>query len=43
VLGAGADALLLHRLAEATVHRFTNEVADSLRRRAEHLGEGERF
>jgi hypothetical protein len=35
VLGAGADRLLLHRLAEATMHRFTHEVADELRRRLE--------
>jgi hypothetical protein len=34
-LGAGADKLLLHRLAEATLHRFTHEVADELRRRLE--------
>ncbi len=33
LLGAGADKLLLHRLAEATLHRFTHEVADELRRR----------
>jgi hypothetical protein len=31
VLGAGADRLLLHRLAEATIHRFTSEVAAQLR------------
>jgi hypothetical protein len=35
LLGAGADKLLLHRLAEATLHRFTHEVADELRRRLE--------
>jgi hypothetical protein len=34
-LGAGADKLLLHRLAEAALHRFTHEVADELRRRLE--------
>jgi hypothetical protein len=32
LLGAGADKLLLHRLAEATLHRFVHEVADELRR-----------
>lgn len=32
LLGAGADRLMLHRLAEATVHRFVHEVADELRR-----------
>jgi hypothetical protein len=37
VLGAGADRLVLHRLAEATVHRFTHEVAEELRRRIEAL------
>jgi hypothetical protein len=35
LLGAGADKLLLHRLAEATLHRFTHEVADEIRRRLE--------
>jgi hypothetical protein len=43
VLGAGADRLLLHRLAEATVHRFTNEVADAVRRQVEGLADDERF
>jgi len=43
ILGAGADRLLLHRLAEATVHRFTHEVADELRRRVEALPDDERL
>jgi hypothetical protein len=41
VLGAGADRLVLHRLAEATVHRFTHEVAEELRRRIEALPPGQ--
>jgi hypothetical protein len=43
VLGAGADRLGLHRLAEATVHRFTHEVADRLRRLVDALPEDERY
>ncbi|MFP4636494.1 MAG: hypothetical protein ACLFRD_11585 [Nitriliruptoraceae bacterium] len=43
LLGAGADRLLLHRLAEATVHRFVHEVADQLRRQVEALPEDERY
>lgn len=43
LLGAGADRLLLHRLAEATVHRFVHEVADELRRLIDALPEDERF
>ncbi len=43
VLGAGVDRLVLHRLAEATVHRFTHEVADGLRRRYEAMPEDERL
>jgi len=43
VLGAGADRLLLHRLAEATVHRFTHDVADRLRRLVDALPEDERL
>ena len=43
VLGAGADRILLHRLAEATVHRFTHDVADRLRRLVEALPEDERL
>jgi hypothetical protein len=42
-LGAGADRLLLHRLAEATVHRFTHEVADQLRRLVDLIPEDERL
>jgi hypothetical protein len=38
LLGAGADKLMLHRLAEATLHRFTHEVADEIRRRLERDG-----
>jgi hypothetical protein len=37
VIGAGADRLLLHRLAEATIHRFTSEVAAQLRTLVEDL------
>jgi hypothetical protein len=43
VIGAGADWLLLHRLAEATIHRFTSEVAAQLRALAEQLPEDQRF
>lgn len=43
LLGAGVDRLVLWRLAEATVHRFTHEVTDTLRRRIDALPEGERF
>ncbi len=43
LLGAGADRLMLHRLAEATVHRFVHEVADELRRLIEALPPDERF
>jgi len=41
-VGAGADRVLLGRLAEATLHRFTHEVADALRRKAEGLPPAER-
>lgn len=37
VVGAGADWLLLHRLAEATIHRFTSEVASQLRQLVEQM------
>jgi hypothetical protein len=43
LLGAGVDRLVLHRLAEAAVHRFTHEVADELRRRVEALAPDERL
>lgn len=43
LLGAGADRLMLHRLAEATVHRFVQEVADELRRLVDALPTEERF
>ena len=43
LLGAGADRLMLHRLAEATVHRFVHEVADELRRLIDALPADERF
>jgi hypothetical protein len=43
LLGAGADKLLLHRLAEATVHRLTHEIADELRRRVDALPDDERL
>lgn len=42
-IGAGADRLLLHRLAEAAVHRFTHEVADQVRRLVESMADDERF
>lgn len=41
-LGAGADRVVLHRLADATAHRFVHEVADALRRRIEALPDDER-
>lgn len=41
LLGAGADRLVLHRLAEATLHRFTSEAADQLRRAVEARGDDE--
>ena len=43
LLGAGADRLVLHRLAEATVHRFTHELADQIRRLVGGLPDAERF
>jgi hypothetical protein len=43
LLGAGADRLVLHRLAEATMHRFTHEVADEVRRQVEAIPEDERL
>jgi hypothetical protein len=43
VVGAGADWLLLHRLAESTIHRFTSEVAAQLRRLIEELPEDQRL
>jgi hypothetical protein len=43
LLGAGADRLVLHRLAEATMHRFTHEVADEIRRHLEALPDDERL
>ena len=43
LLGAGADRLLLHRLAEATLHRFTHELADQVRRLVGELPDSERF
>lgn len=43
LLGAGADRLVLHRIAEASMHRFTNEVADEVRRHLEALPEDERL
>jgi len=43
LLGAGVDRLVLWRLAEATVHRFTHEITDELRRRIESLPDDERF
>ena len=42
VIGAGADRVLLGRLAEATVHRFTHEVADTLRRKVDAIPPDER-
>jgi hypothetical protein len=43
LLGAGVDRLLLHRLAEATIHRFTYEIADELRRLIDALPKDERW
>jgi hypothetical protein len=43
LLGAGADRLVLHRLAEATMHRFVHEVTDELRRMVEALPEEEQL
>lgn len=43
LLGAGVDRLLLHRLAEATIHRFTHEIADELRRLIDALPDDQRF
>lgn len=43
LLGAGVDRLMLHRLAEATIHRFIHEVADELRRLIDALPPDERF
>ncbi len=43
LLGAGADRMLLHRLAEATVHRFVHDVADQLRRYVDAIPEDERY
>lgn len=42
-LGAGADRLVLHRLAEATIHRFTHDVTDRVRRLVELIPEDERL
>jgi hypothetical protein len=43
LLGAGADRFMLHRLAEATIHRFIHEVADELRRLIAALPDDETF
>jgi hypothetical protein len=43
VLGAGVDALVLHRIADAAIHRFTHELADAIRRAVEALPDDERF
>ena len=43
VVGAGADRLVLHRVAEATLHRFTNDVAAQLRRLVEAIPGDERW
>lgn len=43
LLGAGVDRLLLHRLAEATVHRFTHDAADRVRRLVEAIPADERI
>lgn len=42
-LGAGVDTLVLHRLADATVQRFTQEIAASLHRKVAALPDDERF
>ena len=43
VVGAGADRLLLHRVAEATLHRFTNDVAEQLDRFVQEIPADERW
>lgn len=43
LLGAGADRLVLHRLAEATVHRFTHDVVEEARRRVDAMPDDERL
>ena len=42
-IGAGADRLLLHRLAEATVYRFVHDIAMELRDLVDELPEDERY
>ena len=43
VIGAGADRLLLHRLAEATVYRFVHDIAMELRDLVDALPPEERY
>lgn len=43
VVGAGVDRLVLHRLAEATMHRFTNEVASRIQQLVEAVPDDERL
>lgn len=42
-VGAGADRLLLHRLADATVYRFVHDIAMELRDLVDELPEDERY
>ncbi len=42
-IGAGADKLLLHRLADATVYRFVHDIAMELRDLVDELPEDERM
>ena len=42
-IGAGADKLLLHRVAEATVYRFVHDIAMELRDLVDELPEDERM
>lgn len=41
-VGAGADRLLLHRLADATAHRFVHQIAERLRHLVDELPADER-
>ena len=43
VVGAGADRLVLHRVAEAALHRFTTDVAEQLDRLVKEIPADERW
>lgn len=43
LLGAGADRLVLHRLAEATVHRFVRDVATRIEDLVRAVPDDQRF